>query len=66
MGCSPLFFIVYKEVNFSSYADDTTPFITDMSFEQIIPELEGILSGMSQWLMLENSIFFSVQMRTKE
>ena len=37
----PLLFIVYicslfivnKEVNFSSYADDTTPFITSMSFE---------------------------------
>ena len=30
-------FIVNKEVNFSSYADNTTPFITGMSFEQIIP-----------------------------
>ena len=48
---SPLLFIIYigdlfivnKEVNFSIYADDTTPFITGMSFEQIIPELESIL-----------------------
>ena len=48
----PLLFIVYicdlfivnKDVNFSSYADDITPFITGMrSFEQIIPELEIIL-----------------------
>ena len=38
-------FIVNKDVNFSSYADDTTPFITGMSFKQIIPELESILSG---------------------
>ena len=30
-------FIVNKDVNFSSYADDTTPFITVMSFEEIIP-----------------------------
>ena len=46
----PLLFIIYicdlvivnKEVNFSSYADDTAPFITGMSFGQIIPELESI------------------------
>ena len=36
-------FIVNKKVNFPSYADDTTAFITGMSFEQIIPELENIL-----------------------
>ena len=47
-------FIVNKEVNFSSYADDTTPFITSMSFEQIIPELENILSDISQWFMNNN------------
>ena len=41
-------FVVNKDVNFSNYADDTTPFITDMSFEQIIPELESILSDISQ------------------
>ena len=41
-------------VNFSSYADDTTPFIIDMSFEQIIPELEIILSDISQWFMNNN------------
>ena len=41
-------FIVNKKVNFYSYADDTTPFITGMSFEQIIPELESILSDISQ------------------
>ena len=43
LGC--LLFVIYicdlfianKDVNFSSYADDTTPFITGMSFEQIIP-----------------------------
>ena len=35
-------FIVNKEVSFSSYADDATPFTTGMSFEQIIPELEII------------------------
>ena len=40
-------FIVNKDVNFSSYADDTTPFITGMSFGQIIPELESILSDIS-------------------
>ena len=34
-------FIVNKDVNFSSYADDITPFITGMSFGQIIPELES-------------------------
>ena len=37
-------FIVNKGVSFSSYADDTNPFITSMSFEQIIPKLESILS----------------------
>ena len=47
-------FIVNKDVNFSSYADDTTPFITGMSFEQIIPELEIILSDISQWFMNNN------------
>ena len=58
----PLLFIVYicdlfivnKDVNFSSYADHTTPFITGMSFEEIIPELESILSDMSQWFMDNN------------
>ena len=58
----PLLFIVYicdlfivnKDVNFSSYADHTTPFITGMSFEEIIPELESILSDMSQWFMNNN------------
>ena len=47
-------FIVNKDVNFSSYADDTTPFITGMSFEQIIPKLESILSDISQWFMNNN------------
>ena len=55
----PLLFIIYicdlcivnKDVNFSGYAEDTTPFITSMSFGQIIPELESILSDISQWLM---------------
>ena len=45
----PLLFIIYisdlfvvnKDVNFSSCADDTTSFITGMTFEQIIPELEN-------------------------
>ena len=44
-------FIVNKDVNFSSYADDTTPFITGISSEQIIPELEIVLSDISQWFM---------------
>ena len=52
---SPLLFIIYicdlfivnKDVNFSSYADDATAFITGMSFEQIISELESILSDIS-------------------
>ena len=47
-------FSVKKDVNFSSYADDTTPFITGVSFEQIIPELESILSYISQWFMNNN------------
>ena len=47
-------FIVNKDVNFSSYVDDTTPFITGMSFGQIIPELESILSNISQWFMNNN------------
>ena len=47
-------FIVNKDVNFSSYADHTTPFITGMSFGQIIPELESILSDISQWFMNNN------------
>ena len=47
-------FIVNKDVNFSSYADDTTPFIIGMSFGQIIPELESILSDISQWFMNDN------------
>ena len=33
-------FISNKTVNFCNYVDDTTPFVTGMSFEQIIPELE--------------------------
>ena len=45
-------FIVNKDVNFSSYGDDTIPFITGMSFEQIIPE--SILSDISQWFMNNN------------
>ena len=45
-------FIVNKDVNFSSYADDAIPFITGMSFEQIIPE--SILSDISQWFMSNN------------
>ena len=47
-------FIVNKDLNFSSYADDTIPFITGVSFEQIIPELEIILSDVSQWFMNNN------------
>ena len=47
-------FIVNKDVNFSSYADDITPFITGMSFGQIIPELESILLDISQWFMNSN------------
>ena len=64
-------FIVNKDVNFSSYADDTAPFITGMSFEQIIPELEGILSDISQWFINNNlkanarKFFFSAHMTTK-
>ena len=65
-------FIVNKDVNFSSYVDDPTPFITGTSFEQIISELESILLDISQWFMnnnqkakLENSIFFSAHMSTK-
>ena len=41
-------FIINKDVNFCSYIDDTTPYITGMSFEQIIPELEIILLDISQ------------------
>ena len=37
-------FIVNEDVNFSNYACDTFPFITGMSFEQIVYELENILS----------------------
>ena len=44
-------FIVNKDINFSSYANDTSPFITGMNFEQIIPKLEIILSDISQWFM---------------
>ena len=47
-------------------------FATGMSFEQIIPELESILSDISQWFMnnnlkanARNSIFFLAHMRTK-
>ena len=47
-------FIVNKDVNFSSYADDTTPFITGMSFEKIIPRLESILSDTSLWFLSNN------------
>ena len=58
----PLLFIIYicnlffvnKDVNFSGYTDDTTPFITGMSFEKIIPELETILLDILQWLMKNN------------
>ena len=47
-------FIVNKGVNFSSYADNTTPFITGMSFEQIIIELDSILTDFSQRSMNNN------------
>ena len=47
-------FLVNKDVNFPSYADGTTPFITGMSFEQIIPELESFLSDISQCFMNNN------------
>ena len=47
-------FIVNKDVNFSSYADDITRFITGISFEQIIPKLESLLSDISQWFMNNN------------
>ena len=47
-------FIVNKDVNFSSYADDTTSFVTGMRFEQIICEMESILSDLSQWFMNNN------------
>ena len=47
-------FIVNKDVNFSSYADDSTPFITGISLEQIIPKLESILSDISRWFMNNN------------
>ena len=58
----PLLFIIYicdllivsKDVNFSSYVDDTTRFSTGMSFEQIIPELESMLLGISQWFVNNN------------
>ena len=47
-------FIVNKGVNFSSYADNTTPFVTGMSFEQIILELDSILTDFSQRSMNNN------------
>ena len=47
-------FIVNKDINFFSYAGDTTPFIIGISFEQIIPELERTLSDVSQWFMNNN------------
>ena len=47
-------FIVNKDVNFSSYADDTTPFIIGIRFEQIIPKLESILSDIPEWFMNNN------------
>ena len=43
-------FIVNKEVNLTSCVDDTTPFITDISFEHIIPKSESILSDILQGL----------------
>ena len=46
--------IVNKDINFPSYADDTIPFITGMTFEQIIPESESMLSDISQWFMNDN------------
>ena len=66
-------FIVNKNVNFSSQADDTTPFITGMRFEQIIPGLKSILSDIPQCFM-NNSLkanagkfhlFFSSSLREK-
>ena len=51
--CDPFF--VNKNVNFYNYADGTTPFITVMSFEKIVRELEKILSDMSLWFMNKTS-----------
>ena len=72
----PLLFMIYicdlfidnKDVKFTSYANNTTPFVTSMSFEQITRELEIIVSDISQWLMNNNlkAIFFSAHMRTKQ
>ena len=47
-------FIVNKEVNVSTYADDTTSFITAMSLQEVILELESTLSEISQWFMNNN------------
>ena len=41
-------------INFSSYADDTIPFITGISFEQVILELENILLNISYWFKNNN------------
>ena len=49
-----IFLLLIKTSIFSSYANDTTPFITGMSFEQIIPKLESILLDISQWFMNNN------------
>ena len=72
----PLLFMIYicdlfianKDVKFTSYANDTTPFVTSMSFEQITRELEIIVLDISQWLMNNNlkAIFFSAHMRAKQ
>ena len=47
-------FIVNKEVNVSTYADDTTSFITAISLQEVILELESTLSEISQWFMNNN------------
>ena len=56
---------------FPANADDTTPLITGMNFEQIIPDLERILTDISQCFMNNNlkantgKFIFSVHMRAK-
>ena len=48
-------FILNKDIDFASYADDTTPFICGQTFEEIIYELETVMADISNWF-LENNL----------
>ena len=42
-------FLIIKDVDFASYADDNTPYVTEESVEQVKSRLENTVSSLFQW-----------------